>query len=137
MQTLRKPKLLHSLRSKMLLWAFVFVVPILVILYSTIWNAAGSFEEQTLKSIDQMLTPFSGDIDAALASAKLYIANLKLDLSPLARESEGKLEDQLELKTLSNVISEDLALYPQIDAVFFLCRWQHAFCAELQPFLRG
>lgn len=121
MAGLRKPKLLHSLRSKMLVWAFVFVAPILAILYGTISNAAGAFEAQTLESIRQLLTPFSADIDATLAAAKLYIANLKVDLSPLAPEAQGSLSTLRALKSLTHDISEDLALYPQIDAVF-LCR---------------
>lgn len=121
MQALRKLKLPHSLRAKMLLWAFVFVVPILAILYATIWNAAESFETQTRGNISQLLTPFSADIDATLASAKLYIANLRLDLSLLsesARQSPEGLQAQAEL---AEDISEDLAIYPQIDA-FFLYR---------------
>src|SRR5699024_11977102 len=66
MQVLRKLKLPNSLRAKMLLWAFVFVVPILAILYATIWTAAESFETQTRGSINQTLTPYSADIDATL-----------------------------------------------------------------------
>lgn len=119
---LRKPKFLRSLRSKMLLWAFVFVVPILAILYGTIWSAAGAFEAQTLEGIRQLLPPFAADIDASLASAKLYIANLKVDLSPLAPQAQGSPANLEALASLADGISEDLALYPQIDAVF-LC-WE-------------
>ena len=120
MRSLRKPKLLRSLRSKMLLWAFVFVIPILAILYGTIWNAAGAFEVQTLESIRQLLTPFAADIDATLASAKLYVANLKVDLSPLDAPAQGSLSSLQALERMADGISEDLALYPQIDAVFML-----------------
>lgn len=120
MRSLRKPKLLRSLRSKMLLWAFVFVIPILAILCGTIWNAAGAFEVQTLESIRQLLTPFAADIDATLASAKLYVANLKVDLSPLDAPAQGSLSSLQALERMADGISEDLALYPQIDAVFML-----------------
>ncbi|HIS00879.1 MAG TPA: hypothetical protein IAA74_04630 [Candidatus Excrementavichristensenella intestinipullorum] len=96
----------------MLLWAFVFVIPILAILYGTIWNAAGAFEVQTLESIRQLLTPFAADIDATLASAKLYVANLKVDLSPLDAPAQGSLSSLQALERMADGISEDLALYP-------------------------
>ena len=126
MQVLRKLKLPNSLRAKMLLWAFVFVVPILAILYATIWTAAESFETQTRGSINQTLTPYSADIDATLASAKLYIANLRVDLSLLS-ESEQQTPSGLQaLNSLAEDISEDMALYPQ-----------PAFSAKLQSVLYG
>lgn len=118
MQALRRLKLPHSLRAKMLLWVFVFVVPILAILYATIWNAAESFETQTRGNISQLLTPFSADIDATLASAKLYVANLRVDLSLLSESAQQSPEGLQALSSLAENISEDLALYPQIDAFF-------------------
>lgn len=121
MQVLRKLKLPNSLRAKMLLWAFVFVVPILAILYATIWTAAESFETQTRGSINQTLTPYSADIDATLASAKLYIANLRVDLSLLSESAQQTPSGLQALNSLAEDISEDMALYPQIDA-FFLYR---------------
>ena len=121
MQALRMLKLPHSLRAKMLLWAFVFVVPILAILYATIWNAAESYEAQTRTNIRQLLTPFSADMDATLASAKLYIANLRLDLSILSESAQQSPEGLQALAALVEDIAKDLAIYPQIDA-FFLYR---------------
>ena len=118
MQVLRKLKLPNSLRAKMLLWAFVFVVPILAILYATIWTAAESFETQTRGSINQTLTPYSADIDATLASAKLYIANLRVDLSLLSESVQQTPSGLQALNSLAEDISEDMALYPQIDAFF-------------------
>ena len=113
----RKWNIFHSLRSKMLLWAVVFVVPILAILYGTIWNAAESYEDQMLRNIDQMLNPYSTDIDAALSSAKLYVANLKVDPADFigAEETPESLQRQA---ILSADLAGDLALYPQIDATF-------------------
>lgn len=117
MSQLQKRNILHSLRSKMLLWAIVFVVPILAILYSTIWNAAESYEGQTLVNINQMLNPYSTDIDASLASVKLYVANLKVDPADFigSEETPDSLQRQA---ALAADLAGDLALYPQIDATF-------------------
>lgn len=109
---------LRSLRIKMLLWAFVFILPILVILCSSINSAIQSVDEQTRHAIDQLLTPFTAEIDATLSVAKRYIANINIDLFAL---SDPKLDELASLEAVQAVghrISQDLAVYPQIDAVF-------------------
>ena len=111
--------MLHSLRVKMLLWAFVFIVPILVILCSSINSAIRSVDEQTRDSIDQLLTPFTTEIDAALTVAKRYIATLNPDLSPLDGGGMDEMAALTAVQALGQRISEDMAVYPQIDAVFF------------------
>lgn len=114
------PPLLNkfSLRFKMILWAFVFVAPIMGILSGTIWKASRSYETQMRGSIQQMLMPFSADIDAALSSVRLYVANLQVDPTLLDEENQQTPEGLTALSTLSSKISEDLTLYPQIDSVF-------------------
>ncbi|MDO4546802.1 MAG: histidine kinase [Clostridia bacterium] len=108
---------LHSLRIKMLLWAFIFVIPILIILCTSISAAIRSFDDLTRDNIDQILTPYTTEIDASLNIAKRYIANLNINLTDL--NSGNELSRLRATQQLGQSVSESLTVYPEIDAVFF------------------
>lgn len=111
-------RLLHSLRTKMVLWLFVFVVPILAILYTNILTANRAFETQTRRSIDQIMLPFAADMNAALSSARRYVANLDIDLSLLTYDEADALAALEWYAQTADRLSQDLTLYPDIGAIF-------------------
>jgi two-component system sensor histidine kinase YesM len=102
----------------MLLWSFLFVMPILLLFLYSAGTAAHSYETQMHANIQQILRPFAREIDITLENARRYIAGRHPNLRETIDETD-------ELKTLQKVFelgdsfSEDLVINPQIDAVFW------------------
>lgn len=108
----------RSLRNKMILWAVVFVLPIIVLLFFSTNLVTRSYEEQTQANISQLLIPFARQIDVTLENTRRYVANKTIDLSVLDESSVGELERLAAVRALGDGLSEDLSVYSQVDALF-------------------
>lgn len=108
----------RSLRSRMFLWAFVFVLPILFLFIYSTNMATHSYEEQMETNLQQILIPFAREIDVTLENTRRYIANKRVDLSGLTASAGDDLATMTAMKALGDGLSEDLAVHSQVDAIF-------------------
>ncbi len=109
---------LRSLRNRMLLWALVFVLPILFLFFYSTSMATHSYEEQIQANIQQILIPFAREIDVTLENTRRYIANKRVDLSALSAAKGDELTALFAARALGDSFSEDLSVHSQVDAVF-------------------
>lgn len=107
----------RSLRSRMLIWAFVFVLPILLLFIYSTNMAAHSYEEQIETNLQQVLIPFAREIDVTLENAKRYVANKRINVAAL-NDTENELARLTAVQALGKSFSEDLSVYSQVDALF-------------------
>ncbi len=109
-----------SLRSRLILWAIVFVLPIFLILFISTNLATRSYEAQMQGSIQQILSPFAREIDVTLDNAKRYVAGKKLNLAPLNVSGTGDELGRLNaLKDIGDSLAKDLSVQPLVDGIFF------------------
>lgn len=116
----REPHLKKSLRRNLIFWILLCIVPILIILFAFSALITRTFEEQMRTYTQQILAPFSAEIDTILSSALRYIGSQNLDLScmdPAASQSELKTLENMQ--ALGDSVSASLSVYTDIDAVFF------------------
>jgi two-component system sensor histidine kinase YesM len=99
-----------------MLWAFAFVLPILLLFLSSANTATRLYEKQIQANIRQMLTPFAREIDVALENAKRYIANKNINV--YLQESGDELEKLSAVQSLGDSFSYDLSIYSQVDVIF-------------------
>lgn len=109
---------IKSLRNRTLLWAFIFILPILLLfLYSTN-KATRSYEEQMQSNLQQILAPYAREIDVTLDNTRRFIANRRLDLSVLDATVGDELTALNAMRLLGDSFSEDLLVHALIDAMF-------------------
>lgn len=110
---------LNSLRTKMILWALVFVLPIFILLVVNTNKATESYETQMQSGIQKILEPFAREIDVTLDSAKRYVASKKLDLTPLAQNSGADEQTRLAaIREIGDGLAKDMAVQSLVDAIF-------------------
>lgn len=119
MNNSEKTSYFHSLRGKLILWIIILLLPILVLLLVCTTAITRSFEQQMDAYVQEMVSPFRAEIDALLAAARRYIAEQKLDLSVMdSPDVRHQLENLQKTQALGDQISDNLAAYPDINAIF-------------------
>ena len=122
MRSIKKTTRFHSLRIKLIIWALVLILPILIIFFINIRAASVSIEEQIRITGKQILNMFSGQIDTILHDARRYIANTEMSLDFLDQDYADQLMRLNMVRELGSTLSEDLAVHEHIDAVFVFAR---------------
>ncbi len=109
---------LRSLRNRMLIWAFVFILPILFLFIYSTNMATRSFEAQMEDNLQQILIPFAREVDLTLENTKRYIANKRISLSAFDAAARDELSALNATQALGDNFSEDLSVHSQVDALF-------------------
>ncbi|MCI7813198.1 MAG: histidine kinase [Lachnospiraceae bacterium] len=106
------------LRTKMILWILVFLLPILILLCVSMHRILDSYSNQMTANHSQSLRQYTADIDAELAAAKriLYSENVSLDV--LRREPGSDLETLENMKFWGDILVDDLKTQENLDAFF-------------------
>lgn len=110
----------RSMKGRMMLWMAVFLLPILVIMVICSTVTMRSYERQMQEYVQQMVAPFSAEMDTVLNSAVRYVAGKTIDFE-LFEEPEGqeKLRMLERMESLGDEISGELSVQEGIDAVFW------------------
>ena len=110
---------LNSLRSKIFIWALVFIVPLFILLLINTNHATSSYKEQMSSNVQRVIEPFAREIDVTLDSAIRYVGSKEIDLAGF---SQGSSTDELTrlnmLKSIGDGIAKEITLLPLIDSIF-------------------
>lgn len=117
------------LRTKMLLWILIFLLPILIILCVSVNQIFSSYSNQMTINYSQSLRQFTTDIDSDLAAAKriLYSENVSPDFLHLELGSGLSVLESMQRfgAHLTNV----LTIQERLDA-FFLYHQEEVFFVQ-------
>lgn len=114
-----KKEKFHSLSVKLLVWALVFIIPIIGLFWIGISVVMRSFEKQLVLTNQQILKPYISEMEVTLDTIHSYVANKEIPTEILALlESDSEFVRMEALQNLSQYYSEDMFTYPKIDAMF-------------------
>lgn len=106
----------RSLRDKMLMWAAIFILPILALIGYTGLQATRAYEEQIRDSMAQILRQYVAEIDSILREARRYVVSKQANL--LDWEVGDELQRLEKVSEAGKAISEELSQHTQVDAAF-------------------
>lgn len=108
----------RSLRSRMMLWAFMLLLPILLLFLLSNRIAIRSLRDQVQANVQRVITPFAREIDVKLENIRRYIASKRLDLSALKARRANEMDALKAIRDIGDGFAADLTVYAQIDAIF-------------------
>lgn len=114
-----KKQIFYSLNVKLLVWALVFIIPIIGLFAGGVSMAMRSFEKQLILTNRQILKPYISEMEVTLETIKKYVATTEVPEEILEQiESESEYVRMKGLSELNDYYTKDIFTYPMIDAVF-------------------
>ena len=122
----------HSMNRKLLIWAGVFLVPMLALFSIGVYLAIHSFEKQLVLTNQQILKPYMSETDVILENIRQYVAYREVPesiLNQMESSSATELERLTAAKALQRII--------QMISIPIL-RWMRCLCcARIASILSG
>lgn len=115
---MKKNRPVRSLRTKMILWILLFLVPILLILCVSMRGILNAYSKQMKENYEGLLRQFTADMDSDLAAAKRMLYSEELSLNFMDTKPGSSLLFLEELERLGDHLTDKLTAQERLDAYF-------------------